>query len=399
MVLSLRRPTSRPVDADPLSLAGAEVNRSKLGHIPALDGLRGVAILMVMIRHFTPTGEETQHGLAHLIEKTALQGRMGVDLFFVLSGFLITGILLRSKTSPRYFVNFYFRRALRIFPLYYFVVILVTIGLYTLPAWSSYNNLRTHWPYYWFYLTNFLAAHHGWDIVEENRVGLGYLWTLAVEEHFYLLWPFVVWIFSEKSLIRVCLAIMVIAPILRGLSPHLGQQDIAYKILTQCRMDSLATGALLAVLIQYKSRAEVLQRFRWVGLIWIPFAAYIAIRTSEFSGVPDVLIRTFGFSIIAIACATLICVVLGSGWMTTFMTWRPLRFLGVYSYGIYIYHGLLLDYMTDWFGIRRLSLNTNHLWIGILPHYLACISASTLIAVLSYHFLEKPFLKLKRFFR
>ena len=96
--------------------------------------------------------------------------------------------------------------------------------------------------------------------------------------------------------------------------------------------------------------------------------------------------------------ATLICLSLGGGRTATLISYRPLRFFGVYSYGIYIYHGVLLRYLMAWFTAGRLSFNTGHPWLGLLPHYVLCMAAPTLVAVLSYHLLEKPMLKLKRFF-
>jgi peptidoglycan/LPS O-acetylase OafA/YrhL len=398
MTTLLKDPPARFSDADPLSLRGAEVNRSKLGHIPALDGIRGLAILMVLIYHFTPQGDAVQHGITQTIARIIDMGWTGVDLFFVLSGFLITGILLRSKSSPRYFVNFYSRRALRIFPLYYFVLILVAIALHTIPALSQYDKMRSDWPYYWFYATNFLVARDGWNVPGQRWLYLGYLWSLAVEEHFYLFWPVIVRLFSRRSLIGGCLAIMAIAPILRGLSPILGQSDRASDILTQCRMDTLAIGALLAVFVQQTSSVQVLRRFGWIGLICsILFAAYV-VESVRFPGFAATPFRIFGHSIVALMFAWLICLAISGNWITAAMTWRPLRFFGVYSYGIYIYHGVLMGCLMAWFTTERLSFNSGNAWIGIVPHYVLCIAPPTLIAVISYHLLEKPFLKLKRFF-
>ena len=183
-----------------------------MGHIPALDGIRGVAILMVVLCHLAPAVNSAKHGFVQVVARMADQGAIGVDLFFVLSGFLITGILLRSKSSPRFFVNFYGRRAVRIFPLYYFFLTLIAIGLFTIPAWKQYQNLRDHWPSYWFYGTNFLIARYGWGILGQKAFGLGYLWSLAVEEHFTCSgrsWSGC----SPSPLIRVCLVIIVIAPV------------------------------------------------------------------------------------------------------------------------------------------------------------------------------------------
>jgi peptidoglycan/LPS O-acetylase OafA/YrhL len=397
MTLLQKDPSVRSSDEDPLSPQGAEVNRSKLGHIPALDGIRGLAILMVLIYHFTPQGDGVQHGITQIIARTIDMGWMGVDLFFVLSGFLITGILLRSKSSPRYFLNFYGRRALRIFPLYYCVLLLVAIALRSIPALSPYDKMRSDWKYYWFYGTNFLVARDGWNVPGQRWLYLGYLWSLAVEEHFYLFWPLVVRIFSARWLIGVCLAILVIAPVLRGLSPILGQSERASDVLTQCRMDALAIGALLAVFVQQTSPVQVLRRFGWIGLTCsILFAAY-AVQSVRFPGFEATPFRIFGHSVVALGFAWLICLAISGNWISTVMTWRPMRFFGVYSYGIYIYHGVLMGCLMAWFTTERLSFNSGNVWIGIVPHYILCIAPPTLIAVISYHFLEKPFLKLKRF--
>jgi peptidoglycan/LPS O-acetylase OafA/YrhL len=398
MTLLTQGPSRRSSDSNPLSLRGSEVNRSNMGHIPALDGIRGVAILMVVLCHLAPAVNSAKHGFVQVVARMADQGAIGVDLFFVLSGFLITGILLRSKSSPRFFVNFYGRRALRIFPLYYFFLTLIAIGLFTIPAWKQYQNLRDHWPSYWFYGTNFVIARYDWGILGQKAFGLGYLWSLAVEEHFYLFWPFMVWLFSERALIRVCLVIIVIAPVTRALLPFVGLGPLAAYVLTPCRMDALAAGALLAVLAHNKPPAEILRRFGCIGLISaLLFAAYY-VQVVRHPGFADAAYSIAGYSIVAFMFATLICLVLGGGWPATLMSWRPLRFFGVYSYGIYIYHGVLLGYLESWFSIRRMSFNTDHIWIGVLPHYVLCVAGSALVAFLSYHLLEKHFLKLKRFF-
>ena len=356
MTLLLKDPSARSPDADPLSPQGAEVNRSKMGHIPALDGIRGLAILIVLIYHFTPQGDGVQHGIAQIIARTIDMGWTGVDLFFVLSGFLITGILLRSKSSPRYFLNFYGRRTLRIFPLYYFVLLLVAIALRTIPALSQYDKMRSDWKYYWFYGTNFLVARDGWNVQGQKWLYLGYLWSLAVEEHFYLFWPVVVRLFSARSLIGVCLAILVIAPVLRGLSPILGQSERASDVLTQCRMDTLAIGALLAVFVQQTSPARVLRRFGWIGLMCsILFAAYV-VQSVRFPGFAATPFRIFGRSIVALMFASLICLAINGNWITTVMTWRPMRFFGVYSYGIYIYHGALMGCLMAWLTTETIEL-------------------------------------------
>lgn len=400
MTLSTQEPPLRKPETGPLSLQGDEVNHSKIGHIPALDGLRGIAILIVLLSHFIPRGENTRHGIGRLLARASTQGWIGVDLFFVLSGFLITGILLRSKSSERYFLNFYSRRALRIFPLYYFVLTIAAICLIVIPGLPESKTLLARWPSYWFYMTNFAVARHGgWQYLSGRWIDMTDLWSLAVEEHFYLVWPMVVWLLPERLLIRACITLMILAPIFRGMTLITDPLGISHYTLTYCRMDALAMGALLAVLVRSKPPAELIRKFGWIGLICtMIYGAYV------FQIIQDHAAAMKPFRIISNTCVgfmftSLLCLTLtgrGTAWL---MAWRPLRFFGVYSYGLYIYHGVLLQSALDEiFPPRYLTLGTGRAWVGVVPHYILCIGACCLVAYASYHLLEKRFLKLKRFF-
>src|SRR5262245_35087776 len=171
------------------------------GHQPGLDGVRGVAILMVMAIHFV--GDSTARTLGQtLLVKAAGYGLLGVDLFFVLSGFLITGILLDAKNRPHYFRNFYALRTLRIFPLYYAVL---AVLLLLIPAVTTLSPLleqaREQQGWLWTYTTNFYVAYtSSW----RSLTYVTHFWSLASEEHFYLVWPLVVFALRRKALERVC---------------------------------------------------------------------------------------------------------------------------------------------------------------------------------------------------
>ena len=185
--------------------------RPHAGVIPALDGLRGIAIILVMLHHFTnyrPTS-----GIDGLIGSVVFFLWTGVDLFFVLSGFLITGILLDSRGSERYFTTFYARRTLRIFPLYYLVLFVAFVVLPQFPAVNAVLtgqvDLPPQWPY-WLYLENFSIAARGWV---HGWVDVG--WSLAIEEQFYLVWPLVIWLCPPRLLALLCAAIIVAEPIAR----------------------------------------------------------------------------------------------------------------------------------------------------------------------------------------
>src|SRR5260370_16732322 len=181
------------------------------GHLPGLDGIRGLAILLVMAVHFI--GDATPRNFAErLAVKLASYGVLGVDLFFVLSGFLITGLLLDAKNDPHYFRNFYARRILRIFPLYYLVLALLFLVLPRLIALTPALELaRERQVWLWTYTANFyIAAKSSWAALTY----VSHFWSLAIEEHFYLLWPLAVFLLSRETLARICLAAIGGAPLL-----------------------------------------------------------------------------------------------------------------------------------------------------------------------------------------
>jgi peptidoglycan/LPS O-acetylase OafA/YrhL len=183
--------------------------------IPELDGIRGIAVLLVIIHHsvanYTPLATW---------EKVVCQavgiGWSGVDLFFVLSGFLISGILIDSRESPRYFTSFYARRVLRIFPLYFgyllgfFCLIKPFAAIFPFPEVAKWSLLpATEQLWYWSYLSNWRSGL-GHDISF-----LTHFWSLAIEEQFYMVWPLVVFFASRKALLRICIGIVVLAVTMR----------------------------------------------------------------------------------------------------------------------------------------------------------------------------------------
>src|SRR5262245_8154482 len=183
------------------------------GHIPALDAIRGLAIVVVMLYRFGGGGE----GPASAVEHSRLigLGSHGVDLFFVLSGFLITGILFDAKGKLHYFRNFYMRRALRIFPLYYAAL---AVMLWLLPLVSATFATEVQpavdaQGWLWLYGANVLQSVRGsWCLGPLNH-----FWSLAIEEHFYLAWPAVIFLSSRRTAMRICTGLFAFSVLGRAL--------------------------------------------------------------------------------------------------------------------------------------------------------------------------------------
>jgi peptidoglycan/LPS O-acetylase OafA/YrhL len=284
--------------------------------ITQLDGVRGIAIAMVLVHH--------------MLRVRALW--MGVDLFFVLSGFLITGILYNEKQKPfgKYIGGFYARRAKRILPPYVIVMLLATIFIDRI------------WLQYWYMYVggmNFVAAFH------PDQAAPLPLWSLAVEEQFYLLWPLAVFWLDRKHLIRCALAMMAIAPVLRYVCTPLFAREWAIYMLLPFRMDTMAAGALIALLWpELKERLVAVPWLRWRILS----AATIAMAVSciclylldihHLSPVSNRPLANFAtYECTLGICGSFFFVAL-IGFGKRLLTLWPLMFLGQISYTLYLAH-------------------------------------------------------------
>ena len=303
-------------------------------------------------------------------------GWMGVDLFFALSGFLITGILLDTKGSEGYFKNFYVRRCLRIWPLYYALIFFMFVVVRFLNRAEYHDVLRTASPWWVFplFLQNFLLP------VSTNAAGpLAVTWSLAIEEQFYVVWPLVVRFCSATQLRRIAIAELCVSPVLRY---YLSLRHVDLYINVFCRLDGLMAGAILALLVRSENfvPAKLLKR-AWVLLIG---AGILALFTASVVNVGWIV-----YSFTALASASLIYVSVFSKqkWLQEVMTNRFLIYTGTISYGLYLLHKIS-------FGVlQTLHLDRN----PYLPFPIIFITSFAL-AALSWNMLEKPFLNLKRFF-
>lgn len=337
--------------------------------IPQLDAVRGVAILVVLAHNL--------HGFSSPpFSYLTNYGWMGVDLFFVLSGFLITGILLDSKSSKDYFRNFYARRCLRIWPLYYSVLILMFVIVPLVrPQNAAELFQRSHpWWSYPFFLQNFLVRDAAVSVGP-----LGVSWSLAVEELFYLVWPVFVRFLSISRLRMVAWGALLFSPLLRL---FFVSHDWLIYTNPFCRLDGMMAGALLALLVRKSDFVPTrLIVPAWLALL---IAGPLAIVTEIYK-------RgwlTFSMDVIASAGFIYVAMYSASHWFKSIMTNRFLMFTGTISYALYLLHKL----PEDVFKVDRLYITHPHV------AFWAAAAISYILAIASWNLLEKPFLRLKRFF-
>ena len=366
-------------------------------HIPSLDGFRGLAVLGVMASHLFPG---TTNGILRPIGAIRSFGATGVDLFFVLSGFLITGILYDSLHDPGFFRKFYARRVLRIFPLYYGVL----FALMVLTPW-----LNIHWGHMkWallFYLQNTGIAGPFYTFHMSRDVSLNHFWTLAVEEQFYFIWPLAIFFIRDlRKLLWTCLALSSIALVLRFI---LAFHHTNYNVIncsTPCRADSLLIGAALALLLRSSLHDAVL---RWSKSIFFVMCSALVVFNLIRLGVERRPEWLFGFdasylalryTIVAVGSAALIAWSLQtiSVARTTFEN-KTLRFFGKYSYGLYVLHFVFLGFLLSVFRGWIAYITPNKRIAGIGSGFLA-FGVAVVAAYLSYNLYEKRFLRLKRYF-
>src|ERR1700722_1154712 len=337
--------------------------------IPQLDAIRGLAVVLVFL-HNTDSFPSLH------LQSISRNGWMGVDLFFVLSGFLITGILLDSKDSVGYFKNFYARRCLRIWPLYYSALLFMFVVVPLLrpsEAHTIFEARSSPWWSYPIFLQNFLIP------IPTAATGLlGVTWSLAVEEQFYVFWPLVVRFCNVSQLRKIAIAVICLSPILRF---YLARHQVEIYSNTFCRLDGLMAGALLALAV--RSTSFVPSKFvsrAWIALL---VSAPLALWLDTFH------VRWIVFSLVALAAVSFVYLALFSKqrWLQAILTNRFLVYTGTISYGIYLLQKIPLD-ASKAFHLER------HEFL-VLPF---TAIATYALAMLSSNLLEKPFLRVKRFF-
>jgi peptidoglycan/LPS O-acetylase OafA/YrhL len=315
-------------------------SREQTSRLPQLDGLRGLAILLVLVWHYFVNlllvGSDAWKPAQRLLGFTW----SGVDLFFVLSGFLLGGILLDESNSPNYFKAFYARRAFRILPLYSLLVVLLAAaevtGLATRADWSWMFARPLPLASYISFTQNFVTAARG----DFGCSFLGVTWSLAIEEQFYLVLPWLLRAVPRPAQPSVLLTMVVAAPFFRlaalGLLPH---GLVTGFVLTPCRMDTLLLGVLLAWVLRDEEWKAKLAARRKIILALLAMAVMAALGYGFIDPGPW-LVATAGLSGAALLYAGLLwlCVTQPQTWFSRLCRWRVLRGLGGISYGVYLLH-------------------------------------------------------------
>ena len=368
------------------------------GHVPALDGVRGLAILAVLLFHFVvPVNPRGRIDAA--ITWLFSYGALGVDLFFLLSGFLITGILYDSRTNPSYFTNFYVRRVLRIFPLYYGVLVLVFLVVPAIPALhgSEIAGLRSHQAWAWLYAVNiYLAIHNGW--------GLSYIehfWSLAIEEQFYLAWPLAVWLLGgrRRLFLGFSLAVAIASFGGRIIASLCGASEIVTTVLTPFELDALAIGGFFAVYLRQPDGGVGARRMilpltlAGFGLLLLQFGVR---HFAEYGSTVESLRRGAFHLLLAALLLKAVCAPAPSVWSRFFRS-SPMVTLGKYSYGLYVYHHFIAYYFVKYGTELALASAIGSRTAALAIQAVGGMAASMAIAWLSYEYFEKYFLRLKRF--
>lgn len=360
-------------------------------HYPALDGLRGLAILLVIPHNsdvFAPGTLLLPAWIAHT-------GWIGVQLFFVLSGFLITSNLLDSQSASNYYSSFFARRTLRIFPLYYgtlFVVLIVLPHFIAHPPQIMATHVHQVW--LWTFLVNWVEPFG------KTVHGFSHFWSLAVEEQFYLVWPLLMHRRTARAAALLCGALIVVALLVRcGMLLHGARPEEIY-MFTVCRMDALAAGAAAAALLRVPAAAAFIRRAGDRLLIAALVLGIAGALVTSAYAVYGTGTFTIGYTVLSICFALLLLAGLDpagglTGRYQALLKFAPLRSVGKYSYGMYVFHLLII-----------LSLG-QHL-LPVLKQFTAyypllypaiMVALSYAIAVLSYQCFERHFLKLKDGFK
>lgn len=346
----------------------------RLNYLPKLDALRGIAALMVVICHYT----------SDLKLPFFEYGRYGVEVFFVISGFLITYILLKQKhnsniSRKKLYVNFVIKRALRLFPIYYIFLTLLAIisligGLYLCDKGNIWH--------YFTYTQNYLFYTKGYQ-----SPLLFHTWSLAVEEQFYFFWPLLILFISKRFELPIIMIIILVGFLSRiyFITTYAGTGTILG--VTFIRFDTLGTGALLSYIIFYNNLKIITFLNKYVQYIFA-IVLLISIVLSA-SGNFYLFLLPLSLAMMAV-CAVYICIDSTATFLNPILNYKRLQYIGKISYGIYLFHKPVPFFFNYIYSKFHLPLIESKIVLFVI-----CFIITLTIAILSWNLIEKPLLKLK----
>lgn len=365
-------------------------NSNSSERICELDGLRGIAILLVLSFHYINNQLiHAQNFLGHIFCKATSFGWVGVDLFFVLSGFLIGSVLLKTRRSKNFFTTFYIRRVVRIIPNYYLAIslflVICAIPFFSDNTFLTGNNVLPGWSYY--------AMAHNIFMGRLNNMGntaMSVTWSIGIEEQFYIIFPFIVYFIKEKWLPALLLMVIVAACFIRMQY----NSWVPQYVLLSCRMDSIAFGILIAC---YNHRIDLkafvnkyLIYFNLVLVLDLAVCAFLYWRYNDLFAIKHSLFALF-FSICLVFALTL-----KDSLYTKILRNKPLVWIGTLSYSLYLFHYFILGILHHFVGNKNGLIITNGRDIIIT---IAALFISVLFSWGVFKVLEAPMVKLGKRYR
>jgi peptidoglycan/LPS O-acetylase OafA/YrhL len=363
--------------------------------LPGLDGLRGAAIISVMLYHFGNVIVQPEHVAAVLVRKVLTSGWLGVDLFFVISGFLITRILVATCEDRHRWRNFLVRRALRIFPVYFIYLFCLMVLVYSNHGLFIANRAVEYTEDWWqafLFVSNLSVFLTGNNIAP----GTGHLWSIGIEEQFYLLWPWVIFLLPVRMIRLICIGIIPASLIVRVVLFGYGYSDWQIYTFTLSRFDALAGGAILATLPPgfFATRAAMLRKaILGLGAATVLSLVFVSIGPRE---IAYPFMQTIGLGVPTLFFVAIVAAMTdGVGRMGEMFDHPVLRFFGKYSYTLYIVHPILRALFLA--GLDRLNIEMPYLAL-FLSVTLVIGALSVAIAMLSFRFIEAPMMSMKHRF-
>lgn len=351
-----------------------------------MDGIRGIAIILVLLYHNFNFIEYFNYGW------------IGVDLFFVLSGFLITTILLTTLNSGNYFKNFYARRVLRIFPLYYLSLILFLIvfpAIKNFPLDMSFYQENQIW--FWTYLQNWTLIFNA----EQNANALNHYWSLAIEEQYYLVWPLIIILLKKpKRILTVSIFLLILVIITRLFIWNHREDFPGYeRLFLFTRLDGILIGSILALL--HFINPKLIRKYFTSIIVFLTIANYLFYLFKKDQGPDFPSWAIAGFTTFSFVFALGIYeAVMNENRIINYILTNPfLKFLGKYSYGIYIFHWPVFLLFNPYTSKFTAEIFTKGSLLQMISSGLMTTIAGILVSILSYHAFEKHFLKLKKYFQ